>query len=80
LFSCFLPENIKTGNVRKYNSAAVLHRCGTWSLGQREETRSMLIGSRVQREMFGTNREEVTGLQRAAWTGTAPLTLITKYF
>jgi hypothetical protein len=74
LFSCFLPENIKTENVRKYNSAAVLHGCGTWSLGQREETRS------VQREMFGTNREEVTGLQRAAWTGTAPLTRINKYF
>jgi hypothetical protein len=39
-----------------------------------------LIEDRVLREIFGTEKEDVTRLQTAAWIRTAPLALITKYF
>jgi hypothetical protein len=75
LFSCFLPENRKLKTNENVILPAVLYGCETWSLVQRKETRSLLIENRVLREIFGTKMEDVTRLQTAAWTGTAPLAL-----
>jgi hypothetical protein len=38
-----------------------LYRCETWSLALREEIRLRKIQNRMQRKIFGPERQEVTG-------------------
>jgi hypothetical protein len=42
----------------------VLYRCETWSLPLRKKHRLRVFGNMVLSEMFGSMREEVTGVWR----------------
>jgi len=44
----------------------VLYGCKTWSLTLREERRLRVFENRVLRKVFGPNRDEVTGMEKAA--------------
>jgi len=39
----------------------ILHACGTWSLTWREEHRLRVFDNRALGQIFGPNRDEVTG-------------------
>jgi hypothetical protein len=43
-----------------YKFASLLYGCETWSLTLREDNRTRVFESRVLREIFGPNREELT--------------------
>jgi len=42
-------------------SKVVLYGCDTWSLTLREERRLRVFDNRVQKKVFGSKRDEVTG-------------------
>jgi hypothetical protein len=47
----------------------VLYACGTWSLTLREEHRQRVFENRVLRRIFGSKRDEVTGVWRKLHEG-----------
>jgi hypothetical protein len=61
-----IPLNmVKNLKIRKYMTIilpVVLNGCETWSLTLREEHRLRLFENRVLRKIFGSKREEVTGV------------------
>ena len=50
-----------TQQREEYNFAFGLYRCECWSLTLREERRIRVFENRVQRRMFGSRRDGVTG-------------------
>jgi hypothetical protein len=65
-----LPEFNETCSFHKiYRTIilpVVLYGCETWSLTLREEHRLRVFENRVLRRVFGPNRDEVTGMEKAA--------------
>ena len=61
LSSSLLSKNIKIKIYRIIMLSVVLYGCDTWSLTLREECRLRVVENRVQRKIFGTKRDGVTG-------------------
>jgi hypothetical protein len=61
LSSSFLSENIKIKTYRILILPVVLHRCETWWLTLREESRLRVFENRVLRRVFGPKMDKVTG-------------------
>ena len=59
-----LTKNLKTKINRTIILSFVLYGCETWSLILREERRLRVFENRVLRRMFGSRRDEVTGVCR----------------
>jgi hypothetical protein len=59
-----LSKNIKTRVHKTIILPVVLYECETWSLILREEHRLRVFGNRVQRRIFGPNKDEVIGCWR----------------
>ena len=57
----FASKNLKIRIHRTIILPVVLYGCETWSLTLRRERRLRVFESRVLRETFGTERDEVTG-------------------
>jgi hypothetical protein len=56
-----LSRNAKVKIYKTILLTVVLYGCETWSLTLREEHRLRMFENRVPREMFGLNKDEVTG-------------------
>jgi hypothetical protein len=61
LSSSLLSKNTKIKIYRTVILPVVLYGCETWSLTLREEHRLRVFDNRVQRRIFGSKRDEVTG-------------------
>jgi hypothetical protein len=64
LSSSLLSENIKIKIYRTMVLSVVLYGHETWSLTLREEHRLKVFENRVLRNIFGSERDEVTGVWR----------------
>jgi len=62
LSSRLLSKNLKVKIYRTIILLVVLHGCETWSLTMREECRLRVFENRVMRRVFGSKRDEVTGV------------------
>ena len=62
LSSSLLSKNIKIN--RTIILCVVLYGCETWSLRLREERTLRGFENRVLRRIFGTKRDEVTGVEK----------------
>jgi hypothetical protein len=61
LSSHLLSRNVKVKIYKTILLPVVLYGCETWSLTLREEHRLRMVENRVPREMFGPNKDEITG-------------------
>jgi hypothetical protein len=61
LSSRLLSRNLKVKVYKSIILPVVLYGCETWSLTLREEHRLRVFENRVQRRIFGSKRDEVTG-------------------
>ena len=64
LFCFLLSQNIKISLYRRVSVRVVLYGCATWSLTLREEHGLRVFENRVQRGIFGAQRDEVTEMQQ----------------
>jgi hypothetical protein len=64
LSSRLLSRNLKVKIYETIILPVVLYECETWSVVLREEHRLRVFEKRVLREIFGPNRNEVTGQRR----------------
>jgi hypothetical protein len=69
LSSRLLSKNIKIRIYKNIILPLVLYGCETWSLILREEHRVRVFENWVLRRMFGSKRNEVTGVQRKLHNG-----------
>jgi hypothetical protein len=59
-----IPKNLKIKIYRNIILPVVLYGCETWSLILREEHWLRVFENRVLRGIFGSKRDEVTGVWR----------------
>jgi len=64
LSSSLLSKNLGIKIYKTIILPVVLYVCETWSLTLREERRLRVFENRVLRRIFGTKRDEVTGVWR----------------
>ena len=64
LSSSLLSKNLKIKIYRTIILPVVLYGCETWSLTLREEPRRRVFEKRVLRRIFGSKRDELTGLEK----------------
>jgi len=57
----FVTQKYKDLYSENHNFALFLYGCKTWPLTLREERRLRVFENRVQRRIFGSKRDEVTG-------------------
>ena len=61
LSSHLLPKILKVNTYKTIILPVVLYGCETWSLTLREEHRLRVFENKVLKEIFGANRDEITG-------------------
>jgi hypothetical protein len=64
-----ISKNLKIKIYRTIILPVVVYGCETWSLTLREERRLRVIENRVLRRIFGSKRDEVTGVWRKLHNG-----------
>jgi hypothetical protein len=64
LSSSLLSKNVNIKIYRTIIFPVVLRRCETWSLKLREERRLSVIKNGVLWRIFGSKRDEVTGMEK----------------
>ena len=64
LSSSLLSKTLKIKIHRTIILPVVLYGCETWSLTSREEHRLRVFENRVLRRVFGSNRNEVRGIEK----------------
>jgi hypothetical protein len=57
-----LSKNIKIKTYRTVIVPVVLYGCETWSLTLRENRRLRMFENRVLKKIFGSRKDEVTGV------------------
>jgi hypothetical protein len=62
--TALLSKNLKIKIYRIIILPVVLYGCETWSLILREERRLRVFENRVLRRMFGSRRDDVTGMEK----------------
>jgi len=63
LSSSLLSRNLKLKIYRTIILPVVLYGCEIWSLTLSEESRLKVFESRVLRRIFGSKRDEITGVE-----------------